>query len=118
MRAVYSVGFILCGSTLFLLMVIMIFAARQPGGTHAPVQVAVVSGIVYWKLQCTRVFTQNFKRQTAWTSIEDLRADMDEITGFSTIAHRPQVHSSTNHKNNRKLRCEGRPSHVDSSYEF
>mmetsp|Transcript_31813 Transcript_31813/g.84955 ORF Transcript_31813/g.84955 Transcript_31813/m.84955 type:complete len:109 (+) Transcript_31813:18-344(+) len=65
MRAIYSVGFILCGSTLFLLIVILIFAARQPG-THAPVQ-------------------------AARSSIEDLRKDAEELAMFHNISQRPQV---------------------------
>ena len=65
MRAVYSVGVVLAGSTLFLVVVLLLFSGRQPG-LHAPLQIARAP-------------------------VEELTKDLAEVDALLAIAERASV---------------------------
>ncbi|EKX54032.1 hypothetical protein GUITHDRAFT_132448 [Guillardia theta CCMP2712] len=65
MRAAYSVAFVVSGSMLFLVVVLLIFGVRQPGH-HAPLQ-------------------------TARSSVEELREDVSEVEAFAEASRRSGV---------------------------
>eukprot|EP00960_Hanusia_phi_P073504 768027-Hanusia_phi.AAC.9 len=68
MRAAYSVAFVVSGSMLFLVVVLVVFGVRQPGH-HAPLQ-------------------------TARSSVEELREDVSEVEAFAEASRRSGVNAS------------------------